>query len=439
LITSQFIITVSWLKVMPGYIHHIEWCVSDLRNQVQKLVSQYGFQPIGHRIRRIETGFGLKKKCWIVEQVIVQSGDTIFIITQKSRTSSSENQDLDEVKNDEYPILTCCENENHKRDTVFNVALTVGSHLEEIIEKVKRLNGSEQILSPIRSIDDCKLAVIKSCCGNVTHTLLDRKSLFNCFEKVEKSNLYGEPWENRKFATSFMDHVTYVCKKGQSSEILAWYGDIFKMKRFLVNPQESDDGVEIAGDVNMRLTVGEWMSSWLCREEGVQFHEESTDRLNFKLVLAEPLDDDKNSHVQNFLNHHGGPGLQHIGLSTSNVAETVQIMTESGAQFRNPPPTYYKLESKVKEITEAGENIEQCAKLGLLFDTEADFDHQKQQQKSPSLLVQVFTKPVFGPKQDTFFLEVLERRGAKGFGAGNINALAQSIILYQQELEKRLF
>ena len=49
--------------------------------------------------------------------------------------------------------------------------------------------------------------------------------------------------------------------------------------------------------------------------------------------------------------------------------------------------------------------------------------------------VQVFTKPVFGPEQDTFFLEVLERRGAKGFGAGNITALAQSIILYQQQLK----
>jgi len=49
--------------------------------------------------------------------------------------------------------------------------------------------------------------------------------------------------------------------------------------------------------------------------------------------------------------------------------------------------------------------------------------------------VQVFTKPVFGSEQDTFFLEVLERRGAKGFGARNITALAQSIILYQQQLK----
>lgn len=423
---------------MPGYIHHVEWCVSDLQNQVQKLVSQYGFQPIGKRIRKIQNILDVKTH-WVVQQVAVQSGDTIFIITQKSRTSSYENQHIEKAKNDEIPVLTCCQDKDHKRDTVFNVALTVGSHLEKIVEKVKSRHGIEHILVPITSTFDSRLSVIKSCCGNIIHTLLDRKSSFNGFEKVEKLEAFGKPWTNKLYATSHMDHVTYVCRKGQSSEILAWYGDIFKMKRFLVNPQESKGGVEIAGDVNMRLTVGEWMSSWLCREEGVQFQDENTDRLNFKLVLAEPLDNDKNSHVQNFLNHHGGPGLQHIGLSTSNVAETVQIMTDLGAQFRNPPPTYYKLESKVKEIIEAGENIKQCAKLGLLFDTEADFDQQKQQQNSPSFLVQVFTKPVFGPKEDTFFLEVLERRGAKGFGAGNISALAQSIILYQQELEKRLF
>ena len=32
-----------------------------------------------------------------------------------------------------------------------------------------------------------------------------------------------------------------------------------------------NDGIEIEGEVNMRLTVGEWLSSWLCREQGVQF------------------------------------------------------------------------------------------------------------------------------------------------------------------------
>ncbi len=39
--------------------------------------------------------------------------------------------------------------------------------------------------------------------------------------------------------------------------------------------------------------------------------------------------------------------------------------------------------------------------------------------------------------QETFFLEVLQRRGARGFGAGNITALARSIQLHQQELEQQ--
>ena len=86
-------------------------------------------------------------------------------------------------------------------------------------------------------------------------------------------------------------------------------------------------------------------------------------------------------------------------------------------------------ESKVREILEAGEDLDLWSQLGLLLDAEEateDFDNR--------YLMQIFTKPVFG-SQDTFFLEVLERRGANGFGAGNITALAQSIILYQKQLK----
>ena len=91
---------------------------------------------------------------------------------------------LEEAKNDEIPVLICCQDKDHKRDTVFNVALTVGSHLEKIVEKVKSRHGIEHILVPITSTLDSRLSVIKSCCGNIIHTLLDRKSSFNGFEKV---------------------------------------------------------------------------------------------------------------------------------------------------------------------------------------------------------------------------------------------------------------
>lgn len=109
-------------------------------------------------------------------------------------------------------------------------------------------------------------------------------------------------------------------------------------------------GVVIDDDVGMRMKVGEWISSWLCNEVGVHF--ESSDSQNsslddFKLVLAEPLPSHgKHSHVQRFLDDHEGPGLQHLGLSTkSDIAAVVLEMTDRGAKFRKPPPTYYKLVS----------------------------------------------------------------------------------------------
>ncbi len=40
-------------------------------------------------------------------------------------------------------------------------------------------------------------------------------------------------------------------------------------------------------------------------------------------------------------------------------------------------------------------------------------------------LLQVFTKPLFG--DDSFYLELIERRGATGFGEGNIRALWRSV------------
>ena len=48
-------------------------------------------------------------------------------------------------------------------------------------------------------------------------------------------------------------------------------------------------------------------------------------------------------------------------------------------------------------------------------------------EKGNSLyILQIFSHPLF--IKDTFFLEAIQRHGSRGFGAGNIRALAQSII-----------
>ena len=317
---------------MPGYIAHVEWCVSDLYDQIQTLVSSFGFEVVAQRVRRIQDDF--------IEQIIVQSGATRFMLTQKSKTSTVQ---AVQVQDDEYPVLVCCSGQDHVRDTVFNVALKVGPNVDEITEKIQDLDAKSVLVAPN---DKCqtRLSVVKSCCGNVIHTLLEHD--FDPYPpgfEAFKTNV-GQVWNENWLRTTHMDHITYVCHQGQSQKILQWYNSVFKMKRFLVNPQESiSEGVEIPGDVNMRLSVGEWLSSWMCREEGVQFQGQDSKDLNFKLVLAEPLDNEKGSHVQNFLDGHSGPGLQHIGLTTPNACQTVSIMSKNGAQFRKPPPTYYQL------------------------------------------------------------------------------------------------
>ena len=49
-------------------------------------------------------------------------------------------------------------------------------------------------------------------------------------------------------------------------------------------------------------------------------------------------------------------------------------------------------------------------------------------------LLQIFSKPIF--EDDTFFLEVIQRQGSRGFGSGNIKALALSIALEKNRVRE---
>ena len=57
-------------------------------------------------------------------------------------------------------------------------------------------------------------------------------------------------------------------------------------------------------------------------------------------------------------------------------------------------------------------------------------------QFSNRFLLQIFTLPLFN--QETFFMEVVQRKGARGFGAGNVTALARSIEEERQIIIKNI-
>jgi 4-hydroxyphenylpyruvate dioxygenase len=67
------------------------------------------------------------------------------------------------------------------------------------------------------------------------------------------------------------------------------------------------------------------------------------------------------------------------------------------------------------------EDINELKKLSIMIDADED-----------GYLLQIFTKPL--EDRPTLFFEIIQRMGAKGFGAGNFKALFESI---EREQEQR--
>ena len=151
-----------------------------------------------------------------------------------------------EIGPEEYPILTCCQGEEHVRDTVFNVCLKLDKDIIDSVTKaVSDKDGPKCIIQSPSDFGNVRVAIIKSCCGNIIHSLISYNDQANFvlpgFEPLTEKGQgqFETPWNENCLKTSHMDHVTYVCKSGESKKILEWYHEIFNMKRFLVSPQVS--------------------------------------------------------------------------------------------------------------------------------------------------------------------------------------------------------
>jgi 4-hydroxymandelate synthase len=128
-------------------------------------------------------------------------------------------------------------------------------------------------------------------------------------------------------------------------------------------------------------------------------------------TLIEPDTSRRPGQVDQFLHEHGGGGVQHVALITDDIVDTVSRFTERGVRFLRTPASYYDdLETRVSPVAAP---IAELSRLGILVDR----DHWGQ-------LLQIFAES--SHVRRTFFLEVIERRGARLFGSGNIKALYEA-------------
>jgi 4-hydroxyphenylpyruvate dioxygenase len=131
-----------------------------------------------------------------------------------------------------------------------------------------------------------------------------------------------------------------------------------------------------------------------------------------KFPINEPAKGKKKSQVEEYLEFYGDEGVQHIAIATHDIVDTVTKLQDRGIEFLKVPGTYYDdLEARVGKIDE---DVEPLKELGILVDRDDE-----------GYLLQIFTKPV--EDRPTLFFEIIQRKGARSFGAGNFKALFEAL------------
>jgi len=112
--------------------------------------------------------------------------------------------------------------------------------------------------------------------------------------------------------------------------------------------------------------------------------------------------------IDDFLAWHDGAGVQHAAFLTRDIVRAVRTITGRGVEFAVTPSGYY--DTLTTRLGAPDIPVEALRPLGIL----ADRDHWGQ-------MYQIFAKSTHIRR--TYFLELIDRHGARTFGTNNIPAL----------------
>ncbi|HSD86293.1 MAG TPA: VOC family protein [Kofleriaceae bacterium] len=138
----------------------------------------------------------------------------------------------------------------------------------------------------------------------------------------------------------------------------------------------------------------------------------------------------RSSQINIFNEELRGDGVQHVALTVGDIVSAVRALRSNGVTFMPTPGSYYDMlpdriaKSGIKQIDE---DIKILRDLEILVDG----DHLH------AYMLQIFLKESAGLYGDAsagpFFYEIIQRKGDRGFGAGNFRALFESIEREQRE------
>jgi 4-hydroxyphenylpyruvate dioxygenase len=129
------------------------------------------------------------------------------------------------------------------------------------------------------------------------------------------------------------------------------------------------------------------------------------------------------SQIYRFCMDHRGAGVQHVALSVHDILDCVASLRQRGVGFMPTPGAYYdQLPERLAAlgVEKIDESLDALRALEVLVDGEGD-----------GYLLQIFLREaatLFGDSEaGPLFIELIQRKGDRGFGAGNFRALFESI------------
>jgi 4-hydroxyphenylpyruvate dioxygenase len=236
--------------------------------------------------------------------------------------------------------------------------------------------------------------------GETVHVFVERKKYDGIF--LPGYQKWESDYNPSPVGLKYIDHMVGNVGWGEMNTWVKWYEDVMGFVNFL-----SFD------DKTIHTEYSALMSKVMSNGNG-----------RIKFPINEPAEGKKRSQIEEYLDFYEGPGAQHIAVATDNIIETVSQLRARGVEFLSSPPQAYYDEIPERLGEHRGmmkEPIAEIQKLGILVDADEE-----------GYLLQIFTKPV--EDRPTLFFEIIQRMGARGFGAGNFKALFESI---EREQEKR--
>src|ERR1700752_181226 len=230
-----------------------------------------------------------------------------------------------------------------KGDSVRDVALAVPDAANAYRQAVQR--GARGVVEPHWVEDDhgrVELSAIATYGDNI-HTFVNRSEYTGTylpgFQSVSPN---GGP--ARGVGLIAIDHVVGNVELGRMDEWVEFYARVLGFTQ-LTHFSDEDISTEYSALMSKVMTDGE---------------------AKIKFPINEPAEGKRKSQIEEYLEFHGGPGVQNIAMQSGDIVGTVGALQERGVPFLATPGAYY--EDVPNRVGEIDESYDDLRRLGILAD-----------------------------------------------------------------------